>query len=129
MIVFENDDVVVINKPCGVPSQMGSQIDPNKTPSIDWLAKAYLSNNDQDPYLVHRLDKSTSGLMCLAKNRDMARLLSAEMMQRNIQKEYMAIVCNFSKFFPFPSQGVIRQSITHPEDLWSVQDTLGGEEG
>ena len=42
MLVFENENVLVINKPCGVPSQMGSGLDPKRTASVDLLAKAYL---------------------------------------------------------------------------------------
>ena len=42
MLEFENENVLVINKPCGVPSQMGSGLDPKRTASVDLLAKAYL---------------------------------------------------------------------------------------
>lgn len=61
--------------------------------------------------------------MCLAKNREMAKLLSAEMSAHTLTKEYTGLLCNFSPFFPFPQQGVIRQSLTDPNDKWSVQDT------
>lgn len=42
MLVYENDDVLVIEKPCGVPSQMGSGLDPHSQASVDVLSKAYL---------------------------------------------------------------------------------------
>ena len=69
MLVFENDEVMVIDKHCGVPSQMGTGLDTSKQASVDVLSKAYLEGKDEDSFLVHRLDKSTSGLMCLAKTR------------------------------------------------------------
>ena len=63
MLEFENENVLVINKPCGVPSQMGSGLDPQRTASVDLLAKAYLeisaanaTDSSFDSYLVHRLD-------------------------------------------------------------------------
>ena len=47
MIVFENANVMVIDKPCGVPSQMGSGLDPWKTQSVDILANKYLEDKNQ----------------------------------------------------------------------------------
>ena len=45
------------------------------------------------------------------------------MAEREIEKHYLALVCNYSTQFPFPRRGVIRQSLDEPERLWSVQDT------
>jgi len=53
-------------------------------------------------YLVHRLDKATSGLMCLAKNKEMAKRLATEMSERTITKQYTALLSDYSAFFPFP---------------------------
>lgn len=82
MLVYENDEVMVIDKPCGVPSQMGTGLDVNNGgASVDVISKAYLQQQDvsKESFLVHRLDRATSGLMCLAKSREMAKILSAEM--------------------------------------------------
>ena len=76
MLVYENDCVMVIDKPCGTPSQMGTGLDPKRTASVDILAKAYLEPSGKSPYLIHRLDQSTSGLICLAKDHSMAQFLS-----------------------------------------------------
>ena len=99
---------MVIEKPCGIPSQMGTGMDAQRNPSVDILASTYLRAKDEDAFLVHRLDRSTSGLMCIAKSRDMAAYLSTQMMERKIKKEYTALICNFTEFFPFPKHGVIR---------------------
>jgi len=53
----------------------------------------------------------------------MAKLLSTEMSERRLKKEYTALLCSYQPFFPFPETGVIRQSFEDPEELWSVQDT------
>ena len=89
------------------------------------LAGAYLQSGSEEepplkPYLVHRLDKQTSGLMCLAKTREMAKFLSQAMTEHKVEKEYLALICNFTEHFPFPRCGVIRQSLEEPERLWSV---------
>ena len=56
MLVYENDYVMVIDKSCGTPSQMGTGLDPKRTASVDILAKAYLEPSGKLPYLIHRLD-------------------------------------------------------------------------
>jgi len=72
LIVFENDHVIVIDKPNGMPCQQGTGL--AKTPSLDELATAYLAKKDESKqaYLVHRLDQFTSGLVVVAKSREMA---------------------------------------------------------
>lgn len=114
MLVYENANVMVIDKPCGVPSQQGTGLDPNSSTSVDILAANYLGGADDAAFLVHRLDKATSGLMCIAKSRAMARHLSEELSQHRVTKQYTALLSNFSGFFPFPQQGVIRQSLADP---------------
>lgn len=113
MVVYENESVLVIDKPCGVPSQMGTGLGVHKNPSVDVLAKAYLGGEESEvtPYLVHRLDRATSGLMCLAKSKDMARYLSTQMQEQQVTKEYTALLADFLKestVYNFPTRGCIR---------------------
>ncbi|KAI9152490.1 hypothetical protein H9P43_009281 [Blastocladiella emersonii ATCC 22665] len=90
-IVLENDDVVVINKPSGVPVHGGT-----KTSDMDnvvELARALKrSGYEEPPRLVHRIDKGTSGLLVLAKTRQAAETLSAAFRNREVEKEYIAVV-------------------------------------
>ena len=80
---------------------MGTGLDANKNgASVDMLSRAYMA--DKESFLVHRLDRVTSGLMCLAKSKEMARVLSAEMSSNSLTKEYTALLCSYSLFFPFP---------------------------
>jgi 23S rRNA-/tRNA-specific pseudouridylate synthase len=58
--------------------QQGEGMTPDKTPSLDILVRAYMLKENggevrnKEGYLVHRLDKYTSGLMCVAKTKEMA---------------------------------------------------------
>lgn len=64
---------------------MGSSLDIRESPSVDVLASAYLQSN---AFLVHRLDMATSGLMCIAKSRDMAKYVSQCLLNRQLTKQY-----------------------------------------
>ena len=89
MIVFENDHLIVIDKPCGYPCQSGSGL--AKTPTIDALGNAYCQS---EAFLVHRLDMAASGLMCLAKSHSMAKHISQLMRERKVGKTYSALICS-----------------------------------
>ena len=70
--MHECDDLLVIDKPCGLASQSGVNI---KT-SLDQQAQSYMEfkyGPDAKAFLVHRLDQATSGLMLIAKSKDEAR--------------------------------------------------------
>lgn len=83
-IVFENQNLVAINKNIGLAVQGGSGI---KT-SIDDI----ILNIDPNFKLVHRLDKDTSGILLIAKNRKAADLLTLAFKEKTIQKTYLAVV-------------------------------------
>lgn len=87
MIVFEDKQLLVLNKPQGLASQAGGGI----TKSLDRvLVAAY--GVARAPKLVHRLDKETSGLMVCAKNRTTAAALGAQWAGRDVAKAYIALV-------------------------------------
>lgn len=89
-ILYEDDDLIVIDKPAGVAVQSG-QIGSRSV--IDAMLQAYPS---QDPFgqpaLVHRLDKGTSGVLVVAKRRDIAHGLAEQFQNREVKKEYWAVV-------------------------------------
>lgn len=90
-IVYENDDLLIINKPSGmvVHPAPGNY---SGTLVNALLGKYELSNNDLRPGIVHRLDKDTSGLMLVAKN-DFAHEKLAEMIQKKeVKRTYLALV-------------------------------------
>ena len=63
--LYEDDDVMVLNKPAGLAVQGGS----GTTRHVDGLLDALTGKDGQKPRLVHRLDKDTSGCLVIAKPR------------------------------------------------------------
>ena len=86
-IIENNDNFIVINKPSGIPVQSGTKSFKN---IIDTLRNTKYFENTK-PFVVHRLDKETSGVMIVAKNREYAQLLTSLFRIRKIHKTYLAI--------------------------------------
>lgn len=84
-IVFENDDLVAINKPTGLLTI------PDREQSEKSL-KEYLKEKYGDIFTVHRLDKDTSGLVIFAKNETAHKYLSKLFEDRKVEKYYLGIV-------------------------------------
>ena len=89
LIIENNDNFVVLNKQSGISVQGGTK---SKKNIIDIFAKSNLFR-DEKPYSVHRLDKETSGVFIIAKNRATAQLLTSLFRLRKVYKTYLAI-CN-----------------------------------
>ena len=86
-ILENNDDFIVIDKSPGVPVQGGTK---SKKNLIDIFKKSEFFINSK-PYSVHRLDKDTSGIFLIAKNRKTAQLLTSLFRLRRVHKTYLAI--------------------------------------
>ncbi len=86
-IIENNDNFIVINKPAGIPVQGGTKSFKN---IIDILKNTKHFEHTK-PYVVHRLDKETSGVMIVAKNREYAQLFTSLFRIRKIHKTYLAI--------------------------------------
>ena len=92
-VVYEDNHVIVVNKPVNVPSQEDSSCD------MDLLSmvKAYIKEKYQKPGdvfigLIHRLDRPAGGLMVFARTSKAASRLSEQMRSRKITKKYLAVV-------------------------------------
>ena len=85
MILFEDEDLIVVNKPPFLAS-----LDERNSfePSLIRLAKNYFS----DAQICHRLDKETSGVLIIAKNPDTYRSISMQFEHRKVQKTYHAVI-------------------------------------
>lgn len=84
--VYEDDCMLVLNKPAGLPAQAGG----GQVRSLDRIfASVY---GDKAPKLVHRLDRETTGLIVCAKNRTMAAALTAQFAARDTEKTYVTVV-------------------------------------
>tara|TARA_Y100000590_G_scaffold349613_1_gene401184 strand:+ start:76 stop:990 length:915 start_codon:yes stop_codon:yes gene_type:complete len=86
-IIDDNDDFIVLNKNSGISVQGGTK---SKKNLIDIFAKSKLFDHSK-PYSVHRLDKDTSGVFIIAKNRETAQLLTTLFRLRKVHKTYLAI--------------------------------------
>ncbi|MDC0473140.1 RluA family pseudouridine synthase [Pelagibacteraceae bacterium] len=86
-ILENNDNFVVINKPTGIAVQSGTKSFKN---IIDVLKKTKYFENTK-PYIVHRLDKETSGVLIVAKTREYAQLFTSLFRIRKIHKTYIAL--------------------------------------
>ena len=87
-VIEDNENFIVINKPTGIPVQSGTKSFKN---IIDILKNTKYFENSQ-PFIVHRLDKETSGVLIIAKNRKYAQLFTSLFRIRKIHKTYLAIV-------------------------------------
>ncbi|MES2214548.1 MAG: RluA family pseudouridine synthase [Pseudomonadota bacterium] len=86
-LLYDDKDFMAINKPAGLPTQGGSNI----SLSIDH-ALQYLNANGHDLRLVHRLDKETTGVLLIAKNRHAATLLGEGFKNHVMAKKYIAVL-------------------------------------
>lgn len=87
-IIYEDKDLLVINKPPKVSVHPGNKEE--KVTIIEGVM--YYSNGEFEPHLVHRLDKLTSGVMIIAKSKQTARDISHLIKSRESQKFYIALL-------------------------------------
>lgn len=108
-VVHEDEDLLVVDKPAGMV------VHPAPGHPVDTLVNALLARlpdlrgvgEELRPGIVHRLDKDTSGLIVVAKNRQAHRNVSQQIKDRRVRKGYMALLKGAME----PSEGVIRASI------------------
>ncbi len=103
MVLFEDDDVLVLNKPFGLAVQGGSGTHRH----LDGLLTAMSDHYGDRPRLVHRLDRDTTGVLLVAKTRDAAAKLGRTFQTRSAAKTYWALV----KGVPKPPQGKVEAAL------------------
>ncbi len=99
MILYEDEDVLVLNKPFGLAVQGGT----GTKRHIDGMLAGMADRFGERPRLVHRLDRDTTGVLLVAKHRDAAAKLGRVFQTRSAAKTYWALV----KGVPKPHQGKI----------------------
>ncbi|WP_428409430.1 RluA family pseudouridine synthase [Hyphococcus sp.] len=102
LIIFEDDEIIALNKPFGLAVQGGSKTSEH----LDGML-ASLEKNGERPRLVHRLDKDTGGLMIVAKTRQAAQRLGDAFKGHGVDKTYWALVAGV----PRPHEGTINLPI------------------
>src|SRR5882757_3774688 len=123
MILFEDADVMVLNKPAGLAVQGGSGI----TRHVDQMLETMRDAKGQRPRLVHRLDRETSGCLLVAKTRFAATALTGSFRHRSARKIYWALVAGVPK----PKQGRISTYLAkdESEDDSIMRVAAHGDEG
>ena len=127
-IVYEDDDVIVVNKPQGmcvhpaVGNERGTLVN-----GLMYHCKGSLSaiNGVIRPGIVHRIDKDTSGLLICAKNNEAHLKLSEQLKERKAMRKYIALVNGNIK----EDSGTINKPIArHPIDRKKMAVVQGGRE-
>lgn len=128
-IVYEDDTVLVVNKPAGLVVHPGHG---NYTGTlVNALAWHFRDNPDYDVSdprlgLVHRIDKDTSGLLVIAKTPDAKTRLGKQFFEKTTQREYVAVVWGV----PDPAEGRIEGNIgRNPKDRLQMAVFPDGSEG
>jgi 23S rRNA pseudouridine955/2504/2580 synthase len=137
LVIHKDADVLAINKPPGLAVQGGTGM----TKHLDAMLDALKFDSPERPRLVHRLDKDTSGVLLLARNRAAAAKLGESLRGREARKLYWAVVVGVPK----PKKGRIDlplSKLPHPkgeriapdeeegkraETLYAVIETLGNK--
>ena len=121
MIIYDDGDLVALNKPYGLAVQGGSGIRRH----IDGLLELMTSKKGVKPRLVHRLDRDTSGVLLVARSLKMAQAMGAMLSGREIRKYYWALTV------PVPEvmDGTIRMALIkgdgHYKDMMVVDEIDG----
>ncbi len=87
LVIYDDGDIIAINKPAGIATQGGTNINRH----IDGMLDALKNKEGTRPRLVHRLDKDTSGVLLLARSVDIARKMGKIFQGRDIRKIYWAL--------------------------------------
>jgi len=103
MTLYEDDDIMILNKPPGLAVQGGTKT----AHHLDRLLDALGDGPETRPRLVHRLDRDTSGVLVVAKRRSVAAKLGRAFQTRSVRKIYWALV----KGVPKPPQGKIEAAL------------------
>ncbi len=88
IMLYEDDKVLVLNKPAGLAVQGGSGVSRH----IDGMLEALRNKKGEKPRLVHRIDRDTSGVLVIARSRQAAVRLTEAFRKRNTKKTYWALV-------------------------------------
>ncbi len=84
-VVWEDDDLLIVNKPAGMVCHSASR--PGQPALVNWIRE----HGIEIARLMNRLDRETSGLVLIAKNKDSAKTLGKAILRREVDKQYIGI--------------------------------------
>lgn len=115
-ILYEDSSLLVVNKPAGLLAvPLASQPD---EPSLFDQVKNHLRSGKRDPFVVHRIDRDTSGLVVFAKTGDAQFKLKAQFERRDAERIYLAIVHGTPK----PSSGMWKDLVEWDKEELKQQE-------
>jgi 23S rRNA pseudouridine955/2504/2580 synthase len=88
LVLYKDPNIIILNKPAGLPVQGGSKI----KKSVDDMLGGLMFGAKERPKLAHRLDRDTSGVLVIARNAKAAARLAKMFAGKDIEKTYMALV-------------------------------------
>ena len=114
-IVYEDESILIVNKPAGMPTHGFSARDGSTLANFllaHWPQLANVGKSRWEPGLVHRLDRQTSGLVVIAKTQPVFENLRSQFRRRRVKKIYWALVWGKA-----PAEGAIDEPLSHdPRD-------------
>ena len=113
-VLFEDDDVIVLNKPAGLAVQGGTGLREN----IDDMLEVFSHRKHGKPKLVHRLDRDTSGVLLIARSTSAAAKLSASFRARATKKIYWGLTLGV----PIPEKGRIDAALIKKGELMTIAE-------
>ncbi|MDR2692241.1 MAG: RluA family pseudouridine synthase [Dysgonamonadaceae bacterium] len=128
-IVYEDDDVIVIDKPPGLVVHPGhGNYTGTLLNALAWYSKDKPGFDTSDPRLgmVHRIDKNTSGLLVIAKNPTSKTHLSGQFFRKTTQRKYMALVWGNVKEDGGRIEGNIGRNLRNKLQMMVFPDGEGG---
>lgn len=117
MVIYKDENIIIINKPSGLAVQGGT----NTAKHIDGMLDALKFEKEEKPKLVHRIDKDTSGILVLARNRKTADVLTKAFREHTLKKTYLAL----ARGVPVKQEGEIKAPLEKVDG--KVQVTDGGK--
>lgn len=114
LILFEDADVIVLNKPSGLAVQGGTGLKEN----LDDMLQGLSREGEGKPKLVHRLDRDTGGVLVLARNAFAAAKLTAAFRARDTQKIYWGVTVGVPK----PEKGRIDAPLVKQGETMQVAE-------
>ncbi len=119
MVLYRDDQLIVLDKPAGLPSQGG----PGISRHVDGLLDGLRFGSEHRPRLVHRLDRDTSGVLVVARTPGVASKLAEAFRGRTVEKTYWAVVVGR----PVPPQGRIDVNLVRVDGFRGERAAVAGE--
>jgi tRNA pseudouridine65 synthase len=125
-ILYQDDALIVVNKPANLAVHRSKFVGPADEFLIDLLREQVGDN----VYLAHRLDRATSGVLLVARSKEVAAVLGEQFMQRSVHKQYLAVVRGWPEpaedlvDYPLPGSretGPRREARTHYRRLATIE--------